>query len=194
MGYLQDQVVQTYAGTAARGSAIGTAVSEGMVSYLSDSDRVDIYDGSTWRPVLKTTGSILGASQTTLSGVQQITQRSYANDLASFTVTVTPSSANSRFLLIVRVGSIGHTDGGNGVNMRLFRSGTGLVNSDTFVYHASGNPGTPVTITFLDSPATASSITYSFRCFASAGTVNFNGIGQNSSAFSISSYTVLEVA
>ena len=46
MNYLQDQVVQTYAGTAARGSAIGTAVSEGMVSYLADSDEVQVYTDS----------------------------------------------------------------------------------------------------------------------------------------------------
>lgn len=48
MNYLQDQVVQTYAGTAARGSAIGTAVSEGMVSYLADTNVVEAYDGSAW--------------------------------------------------------------------------------------------------------------------------------------------------
>jgi hypothetical protein len=48
MNYLQDQVIQTYAGTAARGSAIGTAVSEGMVSYLADSKYVEVFDGSDW--------------------------------------------------------------------------------------------------------------------------------------------------
>lgn len=48
MAYLQDQVVQNYAGTAARGSAIGTAVSEGMVSYLADTNVVQAYDGSAW--------------------------------------------------------------------------------------------------------------------------------------------------
>lgn len=48
MGYLQDQAVMNFAGTAARGSAIGTAVSEGMVSYLADSNVVQAYDGSAW--------------------------------------------------------------------------------------------------------------------------------------------------
>lgn len=43
MGYLQDQAVMTFAGTAARGSAIGTAVSEGMVSYLADTNAVEVY-------------------------------------------------------------------------------------------------------------------------------------------------------
>jgi hypothetical protein len=51
MNYLQDQAVMNFAGTAARGSAIGTAVSEGMVSYLADSNDVEVYDGSAWSPL-----------------------------------------------------------------------------------------------------------------------------------------------
>lgn len=46
--YLQDQVVQVYAGTAARATALGTAVSEGMVSYLSDTNTLQYYSGSAW--------------------------------------------------------------------------------------------------------------------------------------------------
>ena len=49
MAYLQDQAVMNFAGTAARGSAIGTAVSEGMVSYLADNNFVQAYDGTAWR-------------------------------------------------------------------------------------------------------------------------------------------------
>jgi len=43
MNYLMDQSVMNFAGTAARGSAIGTAVAEGMVSYLNDTDRLEVY-------------------------------------------------------------------------------------------------------------------------------------------------------
>ena len=49
--YLQDQVIQVYAGTAARGSALGTAVSAGMVSYLEDSAALQYYTGSVWANV-----------------------------------------------------------------------------------------------------------------------------------------------
>jgi len=48
-GYLQDQAVMVFAGTAARGSAIGTAT-EGMVSFLKDIDQLQVYNGSTWTP------------------------------------------------------------------------------------------------------------------------------------------------
>jgi hypothetical protein len=56
MNYLQDQAVMNFAGTAARGSAIGTAVSEGMVSYMNDTDNLEVYRAigtaaPAWNPV-----------------------------------------------------------------------------------------------------------------------------------------------
>ena len=48
---VQDQVVQTYADAAARGSALGTAVSEGMVAYTSDDNTLSVYNGSQWGQV-----------------------------------------------------------------------------------------------------------------------------------------------
>ena len=49
--YVQDQVVQVYAGTAARTTALGTAVTEGMVSYLSDTNTLQFYNGTAWANV-----------------------------------------------------------------------------------------------------------------------------------------------
>ena len=45
--FLMDQMVQTFAGTAARGSAIPTPV-EGMLTYLSDSDTFQYWNGSSY--------------------------------------------------------------------------------------------------------------------------------------------------
>jgi len=47
-GYLMDQTVMVFASAAARSSAIGTAVSEGMVSYLTDTNALTFYDGAAW--------------------------------------------------------------------------------------------------------------------------------------------------
>ncbi len=49
--YVQDQVIQVYAGTAARATALGTAVTEGMVSYLSDTNTLQFYNGTAWADV-----------------------------------------------------------------------------------------------------------------------------------------------
>lgn len=47
--YLQKQMVMVFAGTAARGSALGTAVvREGMLAYIGGGT-VTFYDGSSWK-------------------------------------------------------------------------------------------------------------------------------------------------
>jgi hypothetical protein len=48
--YLQDQTVGVYAGTAARSSAI-LSPSEGQVSYRTDDDIVEVYNGTAWTPI-----------------------------------------------------------------------------------------------------------------------------------------------
>ena len=45
--FLQDQMVMTFAGTAARGSAIGTAT-EGMLTYLADSNTFEFWNGTAY--------------------------------------------------------------------------------------------------------------------------------------------------
>jgi hypothetical protein len=49
--YIQNQAVQTYAGTAARTAALGTFVAEGMVSYLADTNTLQFYNGAAWENV-----------------------------------------------------------------------------------------------------------------------------------------------
>jgi hypothetical protein len=50
--YLMRQTVMVFADSAARGSALGTAiVVEGMVTYLQDTDTLQFYDGTSWNDV-----------------------------------------------------------------------------------------------------------------------------------------------
>jgi len=46
--FIQDQVVQSYANASERSTTLGTAVSEGMLSYREDANVVEVYDGSQW--------------------------------------------------------------------------------------------------------------------------------------------------
>lgn len=73
-GYLQDQAVMVFAGSAARGSAIGTA-SEGMVSYLADTNVYQSYDGAAWVDL----GVAIGSSVVTLTGTQTLTNKTLTN-------------------------------------------------------------------------------------------------------------------
>lgn len=51
-GYIQDQVVMRFADEATRTAAFGGAgeptLAEGMMSYLMDSNSVQVYNGSAW--------------------------------------------------------------------------------------------------------------------------------------------------
>lgn len=48
---VQDQVVQRYADSSERSTTLGTAVAEGMISYLEDTNSVEVYDGASWNGV-----------------------------------------------------------------------------------------------------------------------------------------------
>ena len=46
--YLMEQTVMVFADAAARTTALSGVVSEGMISYLKDSNAVEVYNGSAW--------------------------------------------------------------------------------------------------------------------------------------------------
>jgi hypothetical protein len=71
--YLQDQAVMVFGGTAARSSAIGTAnFEEGMLTYLTDVDKLQVYTGAAFADVYPAAASTQGLtliSTTSFSGV-----------------------------------------------------------------------------------------------------------------------------
>ena len=108
--YLQDQVVMTFAGSAARSSAIGTAnFEEGMTSYLTDTDKMEVYNGTNWVSVAPTTTQGLTLINTTsFSGVAS---QSF-NDVFSatydnyFVIGTLIQSTSTTFSLRNRVGGV----------------------------------------------------------------------------------------
>jgi hypothetical protein len=60
--YLQDQAVMNFATNAARSSAIASPT-EGMVSYIADTNEVDVYNGTSWNAL----GGMTLISETTLA-------------------------------------------------------------------------------------------------------------------------------
>ncbi len=85
-GYLMDQSVMVFAGTAARGSSIATA-SEGMVTYLSDTYAIEYYNGSAWTPLVSTSAvSTISAAYT--AAATDANDTIVANGTAAYTITV----------------------------------------------------------------------------------------------------------
>jgi hypothetical protein len=74
--YLQDQAVMVFAGTAARTSAIGTAnFEEGMLTYLTDVDKLQVYTGSSFAdvyPPAATSQGLTLINTTSFSGVSAV--------------------------------------------------------------------------------------------------------------------------
>jgi hypothetical protein len=60
--YLQEQTVMVFASAAARTTALSAVLSEGMVSYLKDTNALEVYDGSSW--VASAAGDITNVSVT----------------------------------------------------------------------------------------------------------------------------------
>lgn len=50
-GYLQDQAVMVFDDATDRATVLGTAVAEGMTTYLRDVNTVQVYDGGVWKVV-----------------------------------------------------------------------------------------------------------------------------------------------
>ena len=69
--FLMEQSVMSFADSAARTSAIGTAnFEEGMVAYLQDTDKIQVYNGTAWVDAANNTGAgLIHINTTSFSGV-----------------------------------------------------------------------------------------------------------------------------
>jgi hypothetical protein len=91
--YLQDQAVMVFAGSAARGSAIGTAT-EGMVSYLTDNNRIEVFT-TYWEQVypVSTFGGTINGNQVAFGGTTTTTSMTATSALDNGTIWVNGTSA-----------------------------------------------------------------------------------------------------
>jgi len=157
-----------------------------------------------------TPGTILQVAQGILTSTQAITGTSTWTDVTSLSVTITPTSSTSKFLLMLSVTA----QGDNNAYFRLLRNGTPVgvgnaagstsqVTMGNFFY-GSFNSSQMWTMSnqYLDSPATASAITYKAQGYAnsSGGSgsvyINYSNHEDNGpwSGRGISTLTVMEIA
>jgi hypothetical protein len=161
-GYLMDQSVMVFAGTAERGSAIPTP-SAGMVAY-STATGLEVYNGSSFTPVTKILQvvSVFKADTFTMTGVTY-------TDVTGLSVSITPQSSNSQIICMGQL-NVG-TSSGELVFGQILRgatvigNGTGgsSVNSITSNILSSNSGLNTIPFFFVDSPATTSATTYKIQ-------------------------------
>lgn len=172
---------------------------------------VDIANGAITRPKIGYTGGVLQVVQTIMSDPASTTSNLTWVDVPSMTVTITPSFASSR-ILVIPDAMLG-CDGGLGVNyqLRLQRNGSNIYtptnkgNRPEAIFEIESSVSGAydyqffcTTRMFLDSPNTTSAVTYKlqWRVF-NGGTVylNRNHVDSNdeSQVRTSSSMTVMEI-
>jgi hypothetical protein len=98
-----DQTVMLFAGTAARASAIGTP-SEGMVTYRTDSNIIEVYDGASWvgvndRTITSMTATAYTATLANANGLI------YASNASAQTITVPDVFETGQAFEVIRDGA-----------------------------------------------------------------------------------------
>jgi hypothetical protein len=197
-----------FSGTATRDAAFGGAgektLAEGQLAYLEDSNIVQYYDGAAWLAVNGKIAQVLSTTKT-----DTYTDASATGTLTTITglsVTITPSSNTSKILVQATINY-----GANGGN-RLILAFTGGNSSTAYIGDAAGtrrrvatgaqtidaNDVVPVTMMFLDSPATTSATTYAVQAADIAGGglfINRSSTDTNGTNFAryASTITVMEV-
>jgi hypothetical protein len=194
---LMDQAVMVFDDDAARTAAIPSP-SEGMVTYLRDTDSLDKRTASAWVPV--DTGRILQVVSATKVDSFFTTTTGSFQDIPGLSVSITPSSATSKILCTYSV-IAGNGTAGQLVTLNLVRNATNISqstggtarNQTTFAFNSSAQETPTQTSTFLDSPNTTSAVTYKVQLRVPSGSGAVNRRGDAVDDGGTSSITVMEV-
>ena len=198
--------VPVFASTVTRDAAFGgtgeKTLAEGQLCYVEGTG-LQSYNGTAWVTWGASGSGVIQVKSTTKTDAFTTTSTSFV-DVTGLSVSITPTSASNKILVLYSVSGAGTdtaTAGATGV--RLVRGstaiavGTGLTNDFTG-QHSIRNLGASTAVAFvtaashLDSPATTSATTYKVQAVAAAGTFYINRDGDNTNA-TISTITVMEV-
>lgn len=144
-------------------------------------------------------GAILQVKSAFKDDVATTTSTSFS-DISGLSVSITPSSATNKCLILVTLGSVGNIN--NTVLFNIVRDSTaiaqpsgGTAPASINEYQGGGSNGDVDTcsINFLDSPATTSAITYKVQWRVDNSTGYLNRHTGNSNYRAVSNIVVMEV-
>ena len=142
------------------------------------------------------TGKVLQVVTTTVTTTTSATSDSYV-DVSGFTISITPSSSSSKVLVSWNI--LNGTDNGSSQQsvpmLKIVRGSTDIYEHAQQGMYANWQTSTD-TITYLDSPATTSSITYKlqYKKIGGSGVIKFNSIYAQASGIGASTLALYEIA
>ena len=106
--YLQDQTIMVFASTSARDTALNSVKSEGMFVYITGTNTLQFYDGSSWTDT-SLTADITGVTTSATSGL------SGGATSGDVTLVISPNLASSATVAGSDIVLIGDADDSNAV-------------------------------------------------------------------------------
>jgi hypothetical protein len=202
--FLMNQSVMVFADATARTSALSGVVAEGMLTYNKDTAQLEVYDGSAFvvaAPVVAGIGS--NVVQTVKTDTFTTTSATFV-DVTGLTVTITPTTATSKILLVCTLNVGGNAVGayvrlvdGSNTPLVLGNAASGRVQASGGARVIANTGMLPVGVTFLWSPATASAVTAKIQLREVGGAlvaINRQGLDDTDYGRYPSSITAIEVA
>ena len=144
-------------------------------------------------------GSIVQVPAQAITFTQINTTTTTFTDWPGMSVSITPSSASNRILIIAVLNGL-YTDNSHNPLMRLLRNSTVIaVGGDYQPYNNAGVAGGCQNIVFIDSPSTTSSVTYKIQYKSDSGgfmilNVNDSSGAQLNDESTNSTLTLMEIA
>lgn len=146
----------------------------------ADTDEFLLSDAGTLKRIdyslIKSTGGAISTQMSTINGIHSTTSTSYQSIGSGLSITLTPDSTSSKFLLL----SSG-TINGDYVHVSIFRGSTNLATDNTAatnrIIHFGAASWANGGIAFLDAPNTTSSTTYEIKFKSSNGSTVYFGDG-----------------
>lgn len=184
---------------------------DGMMIYETDTNLVRIWNGTAWKTLAYSdysSGSVIQVASTTKTDTYTDSSASGTlTTITGLTVSITPTSTSSKVLITATVnyGAVGgnraifaFTGGNTATSYRGDAAGSRRQVA-TGAQSIDANDVVPVTMRYMDSPATTSSITYGVQAADIAGgtlQINRSSTDTNGTNFAryASTITVMEIA